>query len=517
MTYRTKLFGMLLALVAATGGLLTWTNYVKSKGLLQQEVHRKARSIGNRTVVTVVEENPNVSVRFERICRNEAGNRFQGYITVGSVLGSGGFHTIAVDHITEGPIRSTTSGAVTAVLIAQAEQSDTSDPSPDTSLVSILTREIPQSLHRAETFTGARLVSDIQVQPLGGPDTKSADLVISRVNLVTDRGTEHLTFEADPREASGVVKNVPVSTAAALQFVMSSGTVITSSVGGLGLKAVVEPETILNSDPEPSAWRAVVAAAGGIATGPTASVSVSRVREWQLSTVPVYGPLKGADVSIEDAGESIDELNEAVLTGNRRRLQEVFGTDQPIQITWSFQATNLTTGALVPVQTSPPASDLPSGKARTLPQRHVHVRLLPGRVPNGTIRVSFPTQPRNVVYGLLATATLTDSNGMTATLQRPLWSHVLSGNPESLADFALRAAADLAGVPQDELVAAASTLDDDRPSTDSGSRVARMVRLTAMEAAKDGHVSIDALNRLIRGAIQFRETGSAEPPPTELE
>src|SRR5260370_23850903 len=49
MSYRTKLFGMLLALVAATGGLLTWTNYVKSKGLLQQEVHRKARSIASTT------------------------------------------------------------------------------------------------------------------------------------------------------------------------------------------------------------------------------------------------------------------------------------------------------------------------------------------------------------------------------------------------------------------------------------------------------------------------------------
>jgi len=49
MTYRTKLFGMLLALVAAVGGLLTWTNYVKSKGLLQQEVHRKARSIASTT------------------------------------------------------------------------------------------------------------------------------------------------------------------------------------------------------------------------------------------------------------------------------------------------------------------------------------------------------------------------------------------------------------------------------------------------------------------------------------
>ena len=49
MTYRTKLFAMLLALVAATGGLLTWANYVKGNGLLQQEVHRKARSIASTT------------------------------------------------------------------------------------------------------------------------------------------------------------------------------------------------------------------------------------------------------------------------------------------------------------------------------------------------------------------------------------------------------------------------------------------------------------------------------------
>ena len=91
------------------------------------------------------------------------------------------------------------------------------------------------------------------------------------------------------------------------------------------------------------------------------------------------------------------------------------------------------------------------------------------------------------------------------------------GNAESLPESVVRAAAELAGVPQDELVDAASTLDDDRPSTDPGSRVARMVRLTAMEAANDGHISIDELSNLIRGGIQFRETGSAEPPPTELE
>src|SRR5713226_2287407 len=49
MTYRTKLFAMLLALVAVTGGLLTWANYVKSTGLLQEDVHRKARSIASTT------------------------------------------------------------------------------------------------------------------------------------------------------------------------------------------------------------------------------------------------------------------------------------------------------------------------------------------------------------------------------------------------------------------------------------------------------------------------------------
>src|SRR5260370_39309297 len=49
MTYGPKLFAMLLALVAATGGLLTWANYVKSTGLLQEEVHRKARSIASTT------------------------------------------------------------------------------------------------------------------------------------------------------------------------------------------------------------------------------------------------------------------------------------------------------------------------------------------------------------------------------------------------------------------------------------------------------------------------------------
>jgi adenylate cyclase len=75
MTYRAKLFAMLLALVAGAGGLLTWANYAKSTGLLQQEVHRKARSIASTTAIlldpdvirTIRDRSDEASTEYNRI------------------------------------------------------------------------------------------------------------------------------------------------------------------------------------------------------------------------------------------------------------------------------------------------------------------------------------------------------------------------------------------------------------------------------------------------------------------
>jgi hypothetical protein len=49
MTYRIKLFILVIALVVISNSLLAWANYRQCDTLLQAEIHRKARSIAATT------------------------------------------------------------------------------------------------------------------------------------------------------------------------------------------------------------------------------------------------------------------------------------------------------------------------------------------------------------------------------------------------------------------------------------------------------------------------------------
>ena len=126
---------------------------------------------------------------------------------------------------------------------------------------------------------------------------------------------------------------------------------------------------------------------------------------------------------------------------------------------------------------------------------HVHTQL-PGitkRNPNGQIKVNFPEQSANTIYELIATAKMTDTYGMIGETQHRVWSHALSGETEArLAEAVLPAAAGLAGVSSNDLMAA-SQLEKPRREgfvDDSRSRRARLVRLFAMRAAEDKHINV---------------------------
>jgi hypothetical protein len=285
------------------------------------------------------------------------------------------------------------------------------------------------------------------------------------VELVTDGAVQTLVFQPDPEGTGGVVRDVPVSNKATLRFVMRSGAMATLPVNGFSSAPEVESETTLLFEPDFSAWPAMVTAAGAVPVSPAPPADLLSVQKWHIDTASFYAPLKEGQVSPEDDSPFVEEINKATLTGNVERMEELFGSSQPFQVTWSFRAINLITGAIVPVRVGMPAAPT-----------EVQVQLLQGRVPNGSIQVTFPAQPASNIYELEAIAKITDTNGVIGRVRHHLWSHVLAGEAESLVKGLLPAVAELAGVSANDLVTA-STIDNPSPpdDTDSTSRVARMV------------------------------------------
>ncbi len=449
-----------------------------------------------RVVVTARERtggsDEQIQIFFDRVCRNEDNTRLQGFLSIGSSVGVNdrgqeGFQTIRVEMDRPSFAPSAPRRAPTRV-------------SP--SLFSIFLDYIKKSLHRLFR-SPAQFAGDFTVRINADPDANAAASIISRVELVTGLGSQRLEFQPDAQGTGGIVKDVPVSTSATLRFVMESGAVIERPVNGILPAPKVESETPLSFESVDSAWPAMATAAGAFALAiePEPPGRVERVRKWRVDIAPSYAPVRAGQLSPGEDSPIVEELDEAIRTGEVERLEELFGSSQPFEVAWSFRATNLTTGADVPVSVGTPAAGTEVG-----------VALLAGRVlnvPNGSFEVTFPAQPPTDIYELEATAEVTDTNGFSNTVRHRLWSHVLSGKAEQLREGLLPVAAELAEVPvQDFLDAAEAEVEESLPDDEvSQARIAEMVSIGTLDVATDEHVSVDELRRLIRGARTFEPIG----------
>ena len=390
-----------------------------------------------------------------------------------------------------------------AVASGQEEDLDERPPLalPTAPTVSVRGKVIRETLHRAEAGRKPQLLADVEIGLLSRAAASAADLVVSKVERVEDNQRQALVFEPIQRKkgeykAQGFVKNVPVLTGSKLELTMKSGMVLRLTAPAISLAPAITGEMPQLSNIAASAWNAMVTAAGGPPDRTAPPAQLLKVRQWQLDAAPRYAPVRGGKISPEDDSPVVEELNAAIRRGNVARLKELFGKSQPFQVEWSFKATNLTTGATVPVTVAEVAAPT-----------EVHVKLLPGNVPMGRIQVTFPEQPANAIYELVAIVKMTDTLGTTGEEKHRVWSHVLSDEVENeIVESLLPTVATLAGVSADELVEA-SNLDvqaEDYPHIENSRFVvARMLRLVAMRAAADKRITVAELHSLIRGAKLF--------------
>ncbi len=461
----------------------------------------------------------NVQVNFESVCR-APGNRLWGYVTLTSKVGfdddgGEGFHLLRVEQF------------------SQPSDDDVGrppilEPLPTTWKVIIRGKLLSRTVRRVVSNKRAQLLGDVQIRTVINPNAKLDDWEIEKVDMISGKQRQSLSFQSVGKERNQsdgqvVVKNVllhvvnvetkgsadkvkvPGYRGTALEIKLKSG-----DVQGLVLPVISLSPFIKAEEPKLSSLaekdRQTMYKAAGVSPltlKQLVELQVSpaqllKVGQWQLDAAPRYASLKEGRVSPDDDSPFAQALNDTLRSADDARISALFGSEQPFKINWSFSAVNLTSGASVRVRVG-----------KKISKTQASVEFLPNKIPNGSIKFTFPDQPSGDVYELTATAAITDNFGATGKIQHRIYSHVLSDNtPSELVEKILPMLAAHAGLSAREFMMY-STFDklaiQNRGLRNSKSARARSLRLFTMRAAADKRITVAELRGLIQIANLFKK------------
>jgi len=463
-----------------------------------------------KNVLRVEELLPNenhVGVAFSSICRNAANNRLQGYIALIATVGEGdrggeGYQTLQVETQRPPFFRPEILGTIGEwPVLAQVERQT---PGRE---VQVQVR--PETLRRVEVDGKARLVGDVEVQVVTPSETGVTRRTVAATRVEEILPTERRELQLTPRATvagrrapGSTLEGVAVTAETRLE-VTAAGETTPLTIPALALKPRIFTEAPQLFTDAPQAWSAMAAAAGGRAEGVEPPGSVSRARQWRLEVAPAYTPLRTGKASLTDATPFAEALNDVVGASDPQRVQELYGSAKPFRVTWSFKASNLTSGESVPVH-----------RGAGAPPTAVGVEVGSGEKLNAELAVTFPQRPANAIVELVATARMRDTFGVTGTVRHRVWSHVLTATDRrGLASSMVRTAASLAAIAPDALEQAANLGGPVVDNENDGPRVvdlrssrAAMVRLLAMDASQKQRITIGDLRSLVQGAKLFEST-----------
>ena len=124
----------------------------------------------------------------------------------------------------------------------------------------------------------------------------------------------------------------------------------------------------------------------------------NKSEQLELELFPGYAPVRAGHVVPGDDAPTSEVLNELIQEGPSDKLRELFGTAQPMRITWSFSATNVLTGTRVPVSVGTGTSGA-----------EIKVTFVSAPFEKSKLQITFPDQPERAIYEVVATATVKDS------------------------------------------------------------------------------------------------------------
>ena len=445
--------------------------------------------VDGRTLIVANERqtrDDEIGVRFQELCQD--GGRLRGYVSLRTrvglnMSGSEGFHSLRVERLPAG------SGSLAA------PGTGASSLTPSARLLRPTVR--PHSTRRVVTGTQAKLVMDLEVGTLLEGAAPARLPAVTRAALVVRGRRTPVAIAAGARPGVSLLREVevPITEEAVLELQLDSGETVRHTLPPLGLVPRVATATPADAVANEGGWPGLVKAAKGNADLPAPPRAVREVRRYDLRLTTGYAPLRHGRPAAEEDSAVSERLNETLREGDDA-WPALFGSGPPITTGWSFTATDLTTGARVPVVVGVAAG--PS---------EVRVEIPTSPLPGETVSITFPSQPAGHLFEVVATAKSRDVFGARGDMQQRVWSYVLTGAvPESLVESLLPTLSSQAGRPAGEWAAmAARPLGPDPASAqETENRQARILRGRLLQAAADRQVTVEELDALLRFADRLR-------------
>jgi hypothetical protein len=440
-----------------------------------------ALEYNGKVVVRVQEDQPNdddLGVTFTNICLRPDG-KLQGFVSIRSKIGGDddkdeeGFHILYVAR----SLRSTRPD-IPRPSVAQLPR------------LLITSKEVDGSLRG----TGDYFTGDIQLTLHGNDSTSDSDYTISKVEFAGQDIRQEIRFEQNKQTKEVLIRNLPLVTDGRITITSASGLTLTLRTPALSLHPTID-DTLTRSVVDTDAWKFLSASVGGIAGASLPNdKKLARLQELQFQLHPGYAAYKGTEVMTDKASSFASEVNQAIVKNEQKKLEDIFKSAEPFTIAWTFEATNLSTGKPVPVYTdNKPGSE------------GVQIELLSGKLRNDSLKVEFLSPGSTGIIECRAKASVADTKGKTAIVERRLWSHGFQSTINTI-DECASLVQTLTGLKDRSMLIAPhlnSKPQEISLPLDVKTRRAHIMNAYLRATLRDRQVTIEELRNIIRALKKF--------------
>jgi hypothetical protein len=438
-------------------------------------------------LINVIENNPDgdIGVRFTDLRQLPApgSSLLIGYLQLRLAIGAPGDGNQGYYYFL---VHQTLASTTVTARPAQGGTRPKSDPPP----IVLVGQTVPDSLNlRTNLSQQPELLGDLAITIQATTNATSADVTITNVTFVVDGVPQSAPFAvAGPQSIT--VSNLPVLHEVRVQCFTASGLVQASVWPGIVLTTDLPRIDSYNQQAAPKAWLGFAQWAGLTDTNAAPPALLAKNGQVKLALQPTYTMLKNGVPALEEDGEFIEEIWDALAATNTQPRLELFGSDWPFTVTWSFSATN-EAGAQVPVVFKPAVGE------------QIEVSVTPPSQPDPAVTVTFPSNSvPGRLYALSAEATIRDSFGATSSATYVLYSHELTTTnpPNTLSDAVVSRVAQVAGEDPQEVLRAGDLSElppDDPRIEDPRHRRARILRGSVLQAAEDSRITVPELAEVV--------------------
>lgn len=420
----------------------------------------------------------------------------------GEVLGTVGIRLANDGTLTEGQrtvslTRTITEGPANEPVVRVLDQiefvydvsiREVSSPDPGVTIASriVAARFDEESLRRVVAGGNTSLVADYRIGPPEGRPSSASSAFVTAGRFRQGGTATQVAVRNEPASRSSIVTGIPALSGGLLEVALESGETVQVQAPEVALAPEIMSKALATRMATAPVIRRTLDWLGANSVAAD-NMTMNVIPSWEIALVPGYAPIRAGFSAPGDDDPVSEALNDALREVSGSRLRELFGSETPMEVEWTFRASNLLTGQAVPVRT---------GGGATVNAVTAAIRS-DGGLPNGTVIVTFPSNVDSQVFELVATATVKDTFGNISRSEHRLASHALANRDAlSLIASVMKVGAAIAGL-EFETVDALSSLDgpggSPPPVRNISARQARTFRLVAMKAANDGSVTLQEL------------------------